>query len=352
MWTYTTAEEPTRPDPADDLAVCLQAIRDGSKSFHAASLLLPRHVREGAFALYAFCRVADDAVDEGGCSKRAVSQLRRRLDAAYAGRPEDDPVDRAFSLVVKANDIPKEIPSALIDGFAWDAAGRRYETLDHLKDYAARVAGTVGVMMALVMGVRDPLALARACDLGIAMQLTNIARDIGEDARAGRIYLPIAWLREEGLAPEDLLGARSAGPEMRALTARLLEAAGAHYRAGLAGADFLPSSCRPAIRAAGLIYAGIGDAIARSGYDTIAQRAFVTRARKCVLAARAYLPSPSQPVLRESAPPPASLFLLDAIRHARPAWAPPPKRGSYAWMVDLFMRLETRERHLGEAIVR
>ncbi len=352
MWTLTAADSLDEPCADDDLAVCAQAIRQGSKSFHAASLLLPREVREAAFALYAFCRVADDAVDEGECSTRAVTELRQRLDAVYAGRPRQDPVDRAFAAVTAAYDIPKEIPAALIEGFAWDASGRRYETLEELKDYAARVAGTVGVMMALVMGVRDSLALARACDLGIAMQLTNIARDIGEDARAGRVYLPLGWLRREGLAPADLLDATSASPEIRTLTAQLLEAADTHYRAGLAGADFLPSACRPAIRAAGLIYAGIGSAIARSGYDTITRRAFVTRRRKCVLAARAFLPARSRPVLREAAPPPASLFLLDAIRHARRSAAPPPKRGSYAWMVELFMRLETHERRRADAFPR
>ncbi len=94
---------------------------------------------------------------------------------------------------------------ALLEGFAWDAAGRRYDTLDDLLDYAARVAGAVGAMMAVLMGVRDPALLARACDLGVAMQLTNIARDVGEDARAGRLYLPLAWLREAGIDPDAFL---------------------------------------------------------------------------------------------------------------------------------------------------
>ncbi len=352
MWTLSSPYTSSETDAVNDLAVCARAIREGSKSFHAASLLLPREVREAALALYAFCRVADDAVDEGACSRRAVAQLRNRLDAIYAGWPDNDPVDRAFAAVVAGYDIPKEIPAALIEGFAWDAEGRRYDTLEELKDYAARVAGTVGVMMALVMGARDPLALARACDLGIAMQLTNIARDVGEDARAGRIYLPLGWLEQADLKPEDLLGAEIASPAVRAFTAQLLLAAEAHYFAGLAGADFLPSSCRPAIRAAGLIYAGIGAEIERSGYDTITRRAFVSRPRKAVLAARAFLPTRSQPALRESAPPEASRFLIDAVQHAHRTTSPPPKRGSYAWVVDLFMRLETHERCRADAFPR
>ena len=98
--------------------------------------------------------------------------------------------------------IPRALPEALLEGFAWDAAGRRYETLDEVEHYAARVAGCVGAMMTLVMGRRDPAILARACDLGVAMQLTNICRDVGEDARAGRLYLPLAWLRDNGIDPD------------------------------------------------------------------------------------------------------------------------------------------------------
>ena len=97
------------------------------------------------------------------------------------------------------------MPDALFEGLQWDCEGRRYEDLEALHAYAARVAGAVGVMMALLMGVRDADALARACDLGVAMQLTNIARDVGEDARAGRLYLPLDWLREAGLDPAAFL---------------------------------------------------------------------------------------------------------------------------------------------------
>ncbi len=104
--------------------------------------------------------------------------------------------------------MPRELPEALLEGFEWDLVGRRYETLEELQAYAARVAGSVGAMMAVLMGARSAAVLARACDLGVAMQLTNIARDVGEDARQGRLYLPLAWLREAGIDPERL--ARSA----------------------------------------------------------------------------------------------------------------------------------------------
>ena len=211
--------------PPDDLAACRAAIRQGSRSFHAASLMLPARVRDPALALYAFCRLADDAVDEaperGGAL--AVASLHDRLDRVYAGRPRNAPADRAFAAVVAAHDLPRALPEALLEGFAWDAAGRRYDTLPDLTAYCVRVAGTVGAMMTVLMGVRDRDALARACDLGVAMQLTNIARDVGEDAAAGRLYLPRDWLREEGIDPEAFLAAPRPTPNLVGLVRRLLD---------------------------------------------------------------------------------------------------------------------------------
>ena len=185
---------------AEDIDACRALLSTGSLTFHAASRVLPGRVRQPATALYAFCRLADDAIDASHDDpERTLDRLRKRLDDVYAGRPATDPVERAFADVVAEYSNPRELPFVLLEGFAWDAAGRRYETLGQLQDYAARVAGTVGAMMAVLMGVRDTSLLARACDLGVAMQLTNIARDVGEDARFGRLYLRIDWLREAGV---------------------------------------------------------------------------------------------------------------------------------------------------------
>ena len=189
----------------DDMAHCREAIRTGSLSFHTASKLLPTSVRDPALALYAFCRLADDEVDEGDQKARAVLTLRDRLDAVYAGRPRNAPEDRAFAAIIEAFDMPRALPEALLEGLAWDASGRQYQSLSGVTDYAARVASAVGAMMCVLMRVRDADALARACDLGVAMQLTNIARDVGEDARAGRLYLPLDWIEEAGLTPEQFM---------------------------------------------------------------------------------------------------------------------------------------------------
>lgn len=261
---------------AADMDHCREAIRTGSLSFHAASRLLPAKVRDPALALYAFCRLADDAVDDSADKAPAVLALRDRLDLVYAGRPRNAPADRAFAAVVQDFDMPRALPDALLEGLAWDAIGRRYETLPELLAYSARVASAVGAMMCVLMRVRDADALARACDLGLAMQLTNIARDVGEDAREGRLYLPLDWLAEVGIAPEAFLNDPRPDARLQRLTRRLLGEAGAFYARSEAGVAALPMACRPGIFAARHVYAGIGGAVARLGYDSVSARARTT----------------------------------------------------------------------------
>lgn len=263
-----------------DMQHCRDAIRQGSLSFHAASRLLPARVRDPALALYAFCRIADDAVDDSDDKAPAVLGLRDRLELVYQGRPRNAPADRAFAAVVAEFDMPRALPDALLEGLAWDAVGKRYESLADLRSYCARVASAVGVMMCVLMRVRDPDALARACDLGLAMQLTNIARDIGEDARADRLYLPLDWLAEMGITPDAFLREPKSNHQIRALTRRLLGEAEALYLRSEAGVAGLPLACRPGIYAARHVYAGIGGALARLDYDSINARARTTGKQK------------------------------------------------------------------------
>ena len=198
-------------------------------------------------------------------------RLRDRLDLVYAGRPRNAPADRAFAAVVEEFDMPRALPEALLEGLAWDAMGRRYDTLSDLRAYSARVAAAVGAMMCVLMRVRDADALARACDLGVAMQLTNIARDVGEDARAGRLYLPLDWLDEAGLDPEAFLAdpqpsARRSAAGRARLLARGRPALLSRRRPGSRPCRW---RCRPGIFAARHIYAGIGGAVARAGHDSV-----------------------------------------------------------------------------------
>ncbi len=338
---------PRAPDPgaAADLAACRAAIREGSKSFHAASRLLPDRVRGPVLALYAFCRVADDAVDLSPGKAAAVEALRHRLARAYAGQPAPMAADRAFARMVRVHDMPRALPDALIEGFAWDAEGRRYADFEALTAYCARVASTVGAMMAVLMGVRDAGALARACDLGVAMQLTNIARDVGEDAAEGRLYLPLDWLADAGVDADAFLADPRPSSGIAAVTARLLDAADALYARSEAGIARLPRDCRPAILAARLIYAEIGAEIRAHGCDSVSVRARTSTARKIGLAARAMIRAPMLRAGDALAQPPlgSTRFLVEAA-----ARAPAPGRLSerVTRVLSVFEALAARDRAL------
>jgi 15-cis-phytoene synthase len=340
-----TARRPSSGIAPADLAACRAAIRTGSLSFHAASRLLPTKVRDPALALYAFCRLADDAVDEGDDKTAAVLRLRDRLDRVYLGRPFDAPADRAFAAVVENFDMPRALPDALLEGMAWDATGRRYDDLSGVLAYSARVAAAVGAMMCVLMRVRDADALSRACDLGLAMQLTNIARDVGEDARAGRLYLPLDWLREAGVDPEAFLDDPVASPAIRTATQRLLARANRLYQRAEAGVPVLPAACRPGILAAGAIYAGIGGAVARNGHDAVTARARTTKGQKLgwlmfsTLRAGTTLVMP-RPATLHAPPEPEVAFLVQAAARAAPV-----KARSDA-LLAVLAQLEARDRGL------
>ena len=257
-----------------------ERLRGGSRSFFAASLLLPRELASRATVLYAWCRVADDAIDESPDPARALEGLRARLRAIDAGMPGADPVDRDMAALMGECRIAVALPAALLGGFAWDVESRSYASIGELRDYGARVAGAVGVMMALLMSVREPNVLARAADLGVAMQLTNIARDVAEDARRGRLYLPRDWMREAGLEPESWLRDPTASPALNAVVARLLAHADTLYDRAASGIAALPASSRPGMHAARLLYAEIGAELLRRGGDPFAGRAVVPPLRK------------------------------------------------------------------------
>jgi phytoene synthase len=337
---------------ASDIAACRELLRGGSRTFFAASLVLPRAVSDPAIALYAFCRLADDAVDLDGGRLDAVERLRDRLARAYMGQPLTSPADRAFADVVARFAIPRALPEALLEGLAWDAEGRRYETLDDLLAYAVRVAGTVGAMMSLLMRRRDPAVVARACDLGIAMQLTNIARDVGEDARAGRLYLPMRWMRDAGLDPMAWLVDPQYEARIGEVTGRVLAVADSFYRRSIPGVGALPVSCRPGIHAARLIYAEIGREIERQGFDSVSHRAVVAASGKMRLLGDAFVRSFSAHGSVLDHVEPAARFLVDAVAAASPPTAAVAKpRGKSAvesavWVLDLFERLERRDQLL------
>lgn len=356
---------PELPDPPSerDLAACRALLANGSRTFYAASFLLPKRVRDPATALYAFCRIADDLIDRSGGSPDALSELAQRLDLAYAGTPLQNPADRAFSATVHRYAIPRSLPDALIEGFEWDARATTYETISDLEAYAARVAGTVGAMMALVMGARSPYQVARACDLGIAMQLSNIARDVGEDARMGRLYLPRAWMREEGLDPDLWQRDPKPGPELALVVKRVLAVADGLYVRAEAGIARLPQDCRAGIYAARFLYAEIGNEVERRGFDSVTGRAVVSPSRKLRLLVRSATQKPAHAMPNGAAPVEAAQFLVSAAAGAEPpiaaelalsASAMPWWRiaSRIARIVEIFERLERADqmRRMGQRI--
>ncbi|MCA3071279.1 MAG: phytoene/squalene synthase family protein [Rhodocyclaceae bacterium] len=342
------------PAAADDLVACEALMRGGSKSFFAASRVLPARVRAPAIALYAFCRVADDAIDLADDPAAAVERLDARLDAIYARRPQSYESDRALAVVVDRFDLPRGLLDALIEGFRWDSEGRRYETIGQLEDYCARVAGTVGAMMAILMGTRSRTALARACELGVAMQLTNIARDVGEDARNGRLYLPREWLREEGIDPQAWLRQPSFVPGIGRVVARLLALADTLYQRAEQGIAELPRDCRAAIMAARLVYAEIGREVERNGLDSLTRRAVVSTSRKTWLITRAMLARATSQRPLPGASDEQAPVMVEAIRylveHAvepaalRATAAPDSFYERAVWVIELCERLRERDR--------
>jgi phytoene synthase len=224
---------------------------------------------------------------------------------------------------------------------------RRYATLSELRAYSARVASTVGAMMAVIMGVRDRHALARACDLGVAMQLTNIARDVGEDARAHRIYLPLEWLDEARIAEVNFLRDPMPTDAVREMVKRLLVEARRLYLRGEAGIPCLPFACRPGIFAARHIYDGIGTEVMRAGYDSVSTRARTGTGQKAgwlVLsglraATSAVMPCPAVLYAR---PLEETTFLVEAAARV-PRERGPWGEGRAGELVALFAELKSRD---------
>jgi 15-cis-phytoene synthase len=264
--------------PAEARAI----IAKHSKSFALASLLLGPGLRDDAAGLYAYCRRADDAVDLVAPARAAerVAALRAELDDVYAGRSLSEPVLIEFQRLVFATHIPRAYPEALLEGFQLDATGQRYQTLAELYHYCWCVAGSVGAMMCHVLGVRRERALVHGVHLGMAMQLTNICRDVAEDWERGRLYLPAELA--PGLEPP-----RAGEPLPRhqlevcsGAVRRLLAAADVLYASGDLGLPFLAFRSRLAVATARRVYSAIGQRILARDADVLAERAFVSKSEK------------------------------------------------------------------------
>ncbi|MBK9385944.1 MAG: squalene/phytoene synthase family protein [Planctomycetes bacterium] len=257
-------------------------------SFYYAFLLLPAARRRAILEVYAFLRAADDAVDEPGALPLEVWSAE--LDRVYGGAEPEQEAGRALRRAVRAFDIPRRHFDSLLRGCAMDRDGRRYERFEELEDYCWHVAGVVGRACLPIFGVAESEAGEYADRLGIALQLVNIVRDVGEDARRGRVYLPREDLVRFGVAPEELLAPR-ANERVRALLAfegERAEAALARARALLPRARATRRKLLSA-QVMGAVYAALLARVRREGYPSLERRVRLSRSSKLWVAARTWL---------------------------------------------------------------
>jgi 15-cis-phytoene synthase len=274
-WAATTA---------DAFAVTDRVTRDNSKTFYFATALLPRRTRRAIRALYAFCRATDDLVDHAGATLADVA--RWRAEAARPADQQDQPILLAWALMRERYGVDSRYQEELIDGVARDLAKRRYATWDELEHYCYLVASTVGLLSMPIIGLASRTTFAQAAPyairLGIALQLTNILRDVGEDAAGGRVYLPQSDLSQFGLTVEDILQGVD-DERFVALMQFEMARARALYAEALPGVALLAPGARPAVGAAALLYRAILNEIDAIGCRVHTQRASTTGRQKLLM---------------------------------------------------------------------
>jgi phytoene synthase len=264
--------------------ICLEITRKHSRSFFLSTQLLPPEKRRAIRALYAFCRTSDDLVDQPQANARqALAAWVALVHAPQA--PPDNAVLLAWNDTAERYAVPRTLPDELLAGIAMDLTVNRYDTFDDLWLYCYRVASVVGLISMQIIGHREG-AVNYAIKLGVALQMTNILRDVGEDARRGRVYLPQEDLERFGLRAEDILNQRHDGA-FRALMRFEIERANRLYEEAWPGIALLHPDGQLAIAAAAEIYRGILGKIDRNDYDVYRRRACVPLARKLLLLWRA-----------------------------------------------------------------
>jgi phytoene synthase len=266
------------------------SIARGSKSFALASRLFGTETRERVWMLYAWCRACDDLADgqdHGGAMERVddaqarVDQIRRMTAAALAGETTGNAAFDAIGQLSREVALPRALTDDVIAGFQLDADGWQPRTESDLMQYCYHVAGAVGCLMALVMGVPANAddTLDRACDLGLAFQLANIARDVAEDARADRCYLPADWLADAGIDTDAIMDPAHR-PALAALGARLADMAAAYEASARSGTAALPFRSAWAVSAAATIYGDIAREVRRRGSAAWDRRVVTSRGAK------------------------------------------------------------------------
>lgn len=258
---------------ASDIRICERITREHGKTFYFSTYMLPAEKRRAVWAVYAYCRLADDIVDRAAARNVTVEEAYSELAAWEAQL--DSPVDavpRAFALVRSHWRIDATPARDLLRGLRMDLDNRRYATWEELAQYCYCVASTVGLLVTPILGVRDERAWEYARDLGMAMQLTNILRDVGEDFRLGRVYLPLEDLERFGY-PLSALAQGVVDDAFRSLMAFEIERARSYYRAARPGVAMLERSGQMSVLAASSLYGSILGRIESNDYDVFTRRA-------------------------------------------------------------------------------
>lgn len=281
-----------RSDLEQALRHCRDLTREHSKTFYFGSRFFPPRQRRAVWAVYAACRCGDDIADEPGGGEAALNDWWRGVQAALAGeaacRALERPLDAALCWAAREFPLPQAPFQELYQGLMMDLRGHVYRDMDDLELYCRRVAGVVGFMIAPICGYRGgERTLEHALRLGMAMQLTNILRDVGEDLERGRVYLPQSLLEAHGV-DRATLEAGVVTPEYRALMRHLCTLARRWYREGRAGLPQLHGSGRLAVAAAARAYEGILDSLERNDYDNFRRRAQVSGPRKLLMLPQAW----------------------------------------------------------------
>jgi phytoene synthase len=277
-------------DRATLVAQARATIGQGSQSFAMASKLFDRATRERVWLLYAWCRRCDDLADGQALGhgmsaladpQASLAEIKSKTSAALAGEETGDPAFDALGVVARECGIPRPYIDDHIAGFALDADGWSPQSEADLYRYCYHVAGVVGIMMAIIMGIApdDEATLDRACDLGLAFQLANISRDVGEDAANDRCYLPRAWLAEADIAADDVLGEASEA-RLVAVIRRLTGAATRFEISARSGTRALPFRSAWAVLAAAGIYGEIARKVEAAGARALGERVFTTSLEK------------------------------------------------------------------------
>ncbi|HEY3291553.1 MAG TPA: squalene/phytoene synthase family protein [Anaerolineae bacterium] len=254
---------------------CAAVTRSSSRTFHLSASLLPAQKRRAIYALYAFCRATDDLVDDTrGSTDTANVFATWRLRLSGGHPASHDPVPLAWADAQTRHGIPRGYAEQLIDGIARDLVQNRYMTFAELTEYCYGVASTVGLIVMHIVGFRGGAALPYAIKLGVALQLTNILRDVGEDWRAGRLYLPVEELAEFGLSEADIAAGRI-DDRWRAFMRFQIERARTLYQEAEPGVALLDADGRFAIGAASTLYRAILDDIEAHDYDVFQRRAHI-----------------------------------------------------------------------------